>query len=49
VPWAQVPNLAGSCLRSCLRRLPEDFQERYGWRPVRGGPLDLCGAHAGSG
>lgn len=34
VPWVQVPNLAGSCLRSCLRRLPEDFQERYGWRPV---------------
>jgi hypothetical protein len=34
VPWARVPNLAGHGLRSCLRRLPEDFQERYGWRPV---------------
>jgi hypothetical protein len=34
VPWAAVPNLAGHCLRHCLRRLPEDFQQRYGWRPV---------------
>ena len=34
VPWARVPNLAGHLLRLCLHRLPEDFQQRYGWRPV---------------
>lgn len=34
LPWLRVPNLAGSCLGECLRRLPEDFQQRYGWRPV---------------
>jgi hypothetical protein len=34
LPWLRVPNLAGYCLRECLRRLPEDFQQRYGWRPV---------------
>jgi hypothetical protein len=34
LPSARVPNLAGNCLRRCLRQLPEDFQQRYGWRPV---------------
>ncbi len=34
LPWVRVANLAGHALRECLRRLPEDFQERYGWRPV---------------
>jgi hypothetical protein len=34
LPGWRVPNLAGHVLRQCLRRLPEDFQQRYGWRPV---------------
>jgi len=34
LPWLRVPNLAGYCLGECVRRLPEDFQQRYGWRPV---------------
>jgi len=34
LPWLRVPNLAGYCLGQCVRRLPEDFQQRYGWRPV---------------
>lgn len=34
VPWARVPNLAGHLLRLCLRQLPEDFQQRYGWQPL---------------
>jgi len=34
VPWARVPNLAGHLLRLCLRQLPSDFQQRYGWQPL---------------
>lgn len=34
VPWTRVPNLAGHLLRLCLRQLPGDFQQRYGWKPV---------------
>lgn len=34
LPWLRMPQLAGCCLRECLHRLPEDFQQRYGWRPV---------------
>jgi len=33
-PWVKVPNLAGHFLGQCVRRLPDDFQQRYGWRPV---------------
>ena len=33
-PWVKVANLAGHLLGQCVRRLPEDFQQRYGWRPV---------------
>jgi len=34
LPWVRVPHLAGHCLGKCLRRLPRDFQQRYGWKPV---------------
>jgi hypothetical protein len=34
LPWVRVPHLAGHSLGECLRRLPKDFQERYGWQPV---------------
>jgi len=34
LPWVRVPHLAGHSLGECLRRLPGDFQERYGWRTV---------------
>lgn len=34
LPWIRVPNLAGCFLGRCLQRLPEDFHQRYGWRPV---------------
>ena len=33
-PWVRVAHLAGHLLSQCLRRVPEDFQQRYGWRPV---------------
>jgi len=34
LPWIGVPHLAGHSLGQCLRRIPEDFQQRYGWQPV---------------
>jgi hypothetical protein len=34
LPSVRVPHLAGHCLGQCLRRLPEDFRQRYGWEPV---------------
>jgi hypothetical protein len=34
LPWVRVAHLAGHCLGECLRRLPKDFQQRYGWEPV---------------
>lgn len=34
LPWVRVPHLAGHSLGQSLRRLPEDFQQRYGWQPV---------------
>lgn len=34
LPWVGVPHLAGHALRECLQRLPEDFEQRYGWQPV---------------
>lgn len=34
LPWVHVPHLAGHSLGQSLRRLPKDFQERYGWVPV---------------
>jgi hypothetical protein len=30
----RVPNLASHILGGSLRRLPRDFEQRYGWRPV---------------
>lgn len=34
LPWVRVPELASHILRKCLGQVPEDFQQRYGWRPV---------------
>jgi hypothetical protein len=32
--WIRVKNLASHVLGLCSRRLPQDFQARYGWAPV---------------
>lgn len=34
LPWVRIKNLASHVLALCARRLPEDFQARYGWTPV---------------
>lgn len=34
LPWVKVRNLASWILGSCARRLPSDFESRYGYRPV---------------
>jgi len=34
LPTVQVKNLASHVLGRCARRLPQDWQERYGYRPV---------------
>ena len=34
LPTVQVPNLASHVLSQCLDRLPDDWQKRYGYRPV---------------
>ena len=34
LPWFRVPNLASHVLALCARRLPKDFQARYGWAPM---------------
>lgn len=34
LPWVRCPNLASASLAHAARRLGEDFQQRYGYRPV---------------
>jgi hypothetical protein len=34
LPWVHVPHLASHVLARCARQLPNDFGQRYGWRPV---------------
>jgi hypothetical protein len=34
LPWVVVPNLASHILGCCARQLTQDFEQRYGWRPV---------------
>ena len=34
LPWVSCPNLASKLLAMVARRLPEDWQARYGYRPV---------------
>ena len=34
LPWVEVKGLASSLLALTARRLPRDFEERYGYRPV---------------
>lgn len=34
LPWVRCPNLGSRILSRCARQVPEDFQERYGYRPV---------------
>jgi hypothetical protein len=34
LPWITCPNLASKLLAMAARRLPEDWQARYGYRPV---------------
>jgi hypothetical protein len=34
LPWVQVPHLASHVLGQCARQLGDDWQERYGYRPV---------------
>jgi hypothetical protein len=34
LPWVQVPHLASHVLAAVARRLPDDWQDRYAYRPV---------------
>ena len=34
LPWVRVQNLASWILGQCARRLPSDWEDRYGYRPV---------------
>ena len=34
LPWVQVRNLASTVLSRSSRRLPDDWQDRYGYRPL---------------
>jgi hypothetical protein len=34
LPWVQCPNLASHILGKMTRRLPSDWEKRYGYRPV---------------
>lgn len=34
LPWIRAKNLASHILSRCLRRLPEDWSARYGYRPL---------------
>lgn len=34
LPWVRSPNLASWALSHCARRLPADWEARYGYRPV---------------
>lgn len=34
LPWVRSPNLASRVLGLAARRLPQDWQQRYGYRPV---------------
>jgi hypothetical protein len=34
LPWVRCPNLGSRILSRCARQVPEDFQQRYGYRPV---------------
>lgn len=34
LPWVEVKNLASKVLALCVQRLPEDWEDLYGYRPV---------------
>jgi hypothetical protein len=34
LPWMRVPNIGSRVLGQAARQLPQDWQERYGYRPV---------------
>jgi hypothetical protein len=34
LPWVRVPGLASKVLALCARRLPQDWERRYGYRPL---------------
>ena len=34
LPWVRSPNLASRIFGGTLKRLPEDWRRRYGYRPV---------------
>ncbi len=34
VPWMRIPNVGSRVLSQAVRRLPQDWQERYGYQPV---------------
>lgn len=34
LPWVRSPNLASYVLSRCARRIPADWQHRYGYKPV---------------
>jgi hypothetical protein len=34
LPWVHVPGLASAILARCARQLPQDWAQRYGYRPL---------------
>jgi hypothetical protein len=48
VPSVQVPHLASHVLSRCLRRLPQDWEERYGYAPVLAETFVDGAHHAGT-
>ena len=48
LPTVKVPGLASRILSECARRLPKDWQERYGYRPVLLETFVETGVHRGT-
>jgi len=34
LPWVRIPHLASKTLSLCARQLPQDWEQRYGYRPL---------------
>jgi len=48
LPWVQRKNLASKILSLVIKRLPEDWQKRYGYRPVLLESFVECGRFRGT-
>ena len=47
LPWIRCENLASKILAMCARRLPKDFQQRYGYQPVLMETFVQCERYSG--